>query len=165
MLPEIESRFASLESRRQSMVERVRTLKPGARTARPKSGEFSPVEVLMHMALAEKFDLMQLEKSTPESFRGRTAKPSFIFPNAVKRICEEKKMGTFKSMTPLSGVTLESASHDWEQVRASLRSYFDRVTDLDSPMIKLFIFGRLSALDFLNLLEAHCKYHEIRFPT
>ena len=119
----------------------------------------------MHMALAEKVDLVQLKKSPPESFRGESAKPSFIFPRAVKRMREAKKMGTFKSMTPPPGGTLESASNEWEQAMASIRDYFERVTDPNATMIKLFLFGRLSALDFLSLLEAHCQYHEIRFPA
>jgi hypothetical protein len=165
MLLGIGSRFASLETRRRDMLQRVTALEHLAQVARPTPTEFSPAEILMHMALVEEFHLKHLEKSPPESFRGQQARPSFIFPSALKRMRSAKKVGTLKSMTPIPGVNLESASERWEQARRSLHNYFDRVTDPNETMIRLPIFGRLSALDYLSLLESHTQYHEVRFPA
>lgn len=164
MEAEIATRFAKLEDRRKALVARVRALAPEKQTAHPAPNEFSPVEVLMHMALAERFDLVQLDKTPLSSYAGKKSKPSFMYRHAVQSMQAAKKLGTFGAMTPAEGVTFEEAEKTWADVRAALAKHFEEVKNPSDTMVKLLFLGRLSARDLLTLFEAHHHYHETRFP-
>ena len=163
MHPEIESRFDKLEERRTALTERVRMLPAAKQTAQPAPKEFSPAEVIMHMALAETYDLKKMEKELDLS--GKCPKPTFFYRNAIKNMAAAKRMPTFGAMTPKSAVNLDAPDKAWAEVREKQKKYFDRIADPGDPMIKHPFFGLLSAADVLTLLEAHAHYHETRLPA
>lgn len=160
----LQSRFDELESKRKAMLERVHALPAERQTAHPGPKEFSPVEVLMHMALAEEVDLVMMDKTPPSSLAGKRAKPRFMYRWAVNGMRKAKRMPTMGQMVPKPGVSLEEAETKWSEVRSRIAAHLESLPGLDAPACKHPFFGVLSAADLLNLLDAHQHYHDTRFP-
>jgi hypothetical protein len=160
----IKRRFEALEKRREDFTDRVRALTPTKQSE--KDGKnFSPVEVLAHFALAEKYNLEFLFKDPPRTLTGRTPKPRFVYRKVLKTMQDAKRVGTMPSMVPKTVVNLESAAHSWAAARAELAGFLEQVDDLDDPFCQFnFLFGLGSANDYLSLMEAHMHYHEVLFP-
>ncbi len=165
MHPDIAIRLEKLEDRRKALVERVRSLPTPKQTERPTPGEFSPAEIVMHMALAEKYDVEIFKKQPPETLKGKKLKQTFIFRKVMSDMAGAKKAATLKAMTPEAGVSFSVAEKNSGEVRKNLTDCFEKVPAPDAPMSKNFIFGTLSASDWLGLFEAHFHYHETRFPA
>lgn len=164
MHPEIASRFEKLELRRVALIERVRAMAADKQTAAPAPKEWSPAQVVMHMALAEKFDLDIFRKNSPEALKGKPLKHTFIFKNVMSNMTNAKKSPTLKAMTPNVDVQLDQAAKAWEDVRKGIAGCLEKVDGPGAPMTKNFLFGTLSASDWLGLFEAHTHYHETRLP-
>lgn len=79
MHPDLQTQWNALEDRRKAFVDRVTTLSPDLQSSRPSAKDFSPVEVLMHFALVEDFDLQLMKKAPPTTLVGKKAKPNFIY--------------------------------------------------------------------------------------
>jgi hypothetical protein len=166
MHPELEQRFSVLEDRRRAMVERVRALPKEKQNARPSSKDFSPAEVIMHMALAEEGNVKFMRKTPPRELKDRKPKVTFIFRKTVQAMRNPvKPIATVGYMIPKGQVDLDEADRKWEAIRTEMRSFLDQVESPQAPAAKmLFFFGTPSADDYLNLLESHHDYHEARFP-
>lgn len=162
---EIQARFDALETKRKAMVERVRALPTEKQCLHPTPKDFSPVEVVMHMALAEQVDLDLMDKKPPASLAGKRAKPRFTFRWVVGSMRKAKRSPTMGSMVPKPDITLEEAETRWEEVRTRIRAHLDPLPGPDAPACKHPFFGLLSAADLLDLLDAHQHYHDVRFPN
>lgn len=160
----IKAKFEKLETRRGEMVGLVRALPSEVQTKRPAPKEFCPIEVIQHMALAEGFDRDALNKNPPIHLSGKPARPSFFFSRALSGMRAGRRTPTFRAMTPKSIQTLGEAEAAWEAVRRDIEGYLRGVVDPEGAFVKLPFFGTLSALDLLELLDAHTEYHTIRFP-
>jgi hypothetical protein len=145
-------------------MDRVRALPEDKRSSRPAHGEFSPIEVIMHIALAEGFDLERIQKTPEGTFAGMPSKPSFFFKKALQTMARAQKVPTFKLMTPDDGTTFAQAEAAWADVRSGCAKVFEQIKDPHETLVKLPFFGRLSTLDLLDLFEVHTHYHEARFP-
>ncbi|HWD38420.1 MAG TPA: hypothetical protein VG944_06200 [Fimbriimonas sp.] len=167
MHPDIETRFENLEIRRQSIVGRVRDLPPDRRTAKANNKGFSPVEVIMHLALAEQGNVEMMRKAPPSSLKGKKPHVTSFFNkivNAMQR--PDHPVRSTPGMTPRGDVTLEKAERLWEQSRTETRKYLETVPGLREPFIRFnLLMGLASVNDYLTLLEAHMTYHEQRFPA
>lgn len=165
MHPEIAKRFKDLEMRRKALVARVRALPADKQNAKPIKG-FSPVEIVMHFALAESSNNAFLKRHPPSSLKGKKPHVTFIFKNTVKQMQNPVKvLPTVPYMIPKGPVDLAEADRAWDIARKELGSFLEHVQSPDEPFIKfLFFFGIGSASDYLTLLEAHMNYHEVRFP-
>ena len=163
MHPELSSRFEALEKRRLAFTERVRSLSPEQQKAHPAAKEFSPLEVLQHMALAEQFDVELMRKRPPEQLKGRRAKTNFIYRNAINKMESGKRLPTMGAMVPKSTLNANEADQEWQGVRANVKQFLEKAETPEAPVMKS-ILGTLSASDLLRLFEAHMKYHETRFP-
>jgi len=163
MHPELASRFEALEKRRLAFTERVRSLSPDQQKAHPAPKEFSPLEVLQHMALAEQFDVELMRKRPPEQLRGRRARTNFIYRNAISKMESGRRLPTMGSMVPRTSLSANEADQDWQGVRANVRQFLEKAETPETPVMKS-ILGTLSAADLLRLFEAHMNYHEQRFP-
>ena len=163
MHPEIASRFEALEQRRALFTNRVRALSADKQKTHPGKGEFSPLEVLQHMALAEQFDVELMRKRPPEQLKGRRAKTNFIYRNAISKMESGRRLPTMGSMVPRSSLNADEADQEWGGVRANIRQFLEKADSPEAPVMKS-ILGTLSAADLLRLFEAHMHYHEARFP-
>lgn len=167
MLPEISKRWKDLEDRRAKFVARVRALPVEKQNQKPTPKLFSAAEVVQHFAQAEDYDLAFLRKTPPSSLASRVAKPTFIFRKTISMMENPvRSVATAPAMVPRGAVDLDKAEKNWDTARQELEKYFDEVTDARAPMVKFnFLFGLVSAADFLSLLESHMHYHEVRFPV
>ncbi len=161
----IRKRFDNLERRREDLTDRVRALTPAQQTA--KDGKyFSPIEVLQHCGLAEKYNLEFLFKDPPRTLTGRSPKPRFVYRKVLKTMQNATRVGTMPSMVPKNAANLESAAHSWAAARAELEGFLEQVDELDDPFCQFnFLFGLASVDDYLKLMEAHMHYHEVLFPN
>lgn len=166
MHPELAKRFAELEKRRVALVERVRTLPAEKQKTKRSPSEFSPVEMIMHIAITEHGDVVYLRKTPPESLKGKRPKTTFFFKSTVSRMQNPvKQMPTLPFMEPKEDVDLALAADSWAAARIQIAEYLEKVETPSEAFIKFhFIFGTASAQEFLDLLEAHMNYHEKRFP-
>jgi hypothetical protein len=167
MNPEIKKRFDELERRRAALTARVRSLTPAQQSARPSKGEFTPIEVLKHFALAENGNLQFLRNTPPASLQGQKPKTRFLYKKVLQGMENpEKRVATVPYMVPTGPITLEDADRSWAAARAELAGFLDPIDSPDDPFCKfMFLFGLGSASDFLALMEAHMHYHEVRFPA
>jgi hypothetical protein len=161
----IADRFQHLEARRIAMIDRVRALPSDKQNLKPSPKQFSPVEVIMHMALADQMSADRMNKLNPSELKGLKAKPSFVFNLVVKGLAKAKPMSVPPGMTPKSYVVLDEAAAAWEKAQNQLKGYFLKADGPEEVLQKYFPFGRLSANNILELIEAHQHYHEERFPV
>jgi hypothetical protein len=166
MHPEIAKRWESLENRRHVMVERVRVLSPELRSRAPNARSFSPVQVVMHMALAERWQGDFLKKNPPSALRGRKPKPTFFFRQMIVMMTRAKtRIPVAPVGSPVTKITLEEAESAWQTERENLTHYFAQVEQPDDAMVQFpFFMGLVSSTDYLDLLAAHHTYHEVWFP-
>jgi len=162
---EFQSVWRALESRRAAMTDRVAQLAQPEQVRRPRPSEFSPVEVIMHMALAETFSLEVMQQRPPIQLVKLRPKPSWIFPFALRRMEKGKGVPTIGSMTPKLNVTLREADSRWTEVRKEIHDLLAPLQTMDRVALKHPMFGLLSTRDLLQLLTSHAQYHEIRFPA
>jgi len=167
MHQELARRFAALEDRRHKLVARVRALPADKQTQKPDANHFSPAEVIMHMALAEEFDVDFMRKTSPANLKGRKPHVTFIFRKTVAMMQNPvKESRTLGAMVPRGAPSLTEAETAWEEVRQDTAQFLEQVEKPSDPMVKfMFFFGLASASDYLTLIEAHHTYHERRFPT
>lgn len=164
MQPDVKTQWDQVEAAKQALVERVQALPEAQRNQKPDPKSFSPIEVLMHMALAEEVDLLMMDQRPPSSFAGRRAKPSLFFRWGVKSMWKAKSMPTAGQMVPKPGTTFEDACQKWEEVRTRTAAHLDGLPSLEAPACKHPFFGLMSAGNLIELFEAHTHYHNARFP-
>jgi len=165
MHPELRTQWDALEVQRTAFVARVTAFPTELQSVRPTPKDFSPVEVLMHFALAEGVDLAMMQKTPPASLSQKRAKPNFIFRFAVKGLAEGKRMPTAPTMTPEGQFTLQEATEKWAEVRQQMAAILEPLPSPNAPAIRHSIFGILSAADLIALLDAHTRYHVLRFAV
>jgi hypothetical protein len=165
MHPDLAARFAKLEERRHAMVKRVEALPVERQNTPADPKSFSPAETIMHMALAEEHDLVQMRKRPPSDFAARKRRTSFIYRFALGALRNVKRSPTMKDMVPTPGARLADGVKRWEEVRVEMAKFLEQAPSPDAAFCKLFPFGILSASDLLDLLEAHTHYHETILPA
>lgn len=162
----IEDRYKALEVRREAMIERVRALDESRRDLKPEQG-FSPVGVIEHIALMEEFNVGFLDLLPPERLSGEKTVIRVLGKMVFKGLSDPTKyMGrTLPAAIPKGTTGIETATVHWTSVRTRLWNHFQSVSDPDAAFIKMdWLFGTLSANQYLDLVEAHMRYHEVRFP-
>jgi len=164
MHPDIQKRFDDLETRRKALVDRVRSM-PSEKQKQPgPSKGFSPLETVMHFAIAEAGNNQFLKKAPPSTLTGRKVKHGFAFGGTMKGMAEpSKQMFSPPMFVPKGTFTVDEADKAWEAARKELGSYLEQAKNPDDAFIKMmFLFGTLSASDYIAFTEAHMSYHEAR---
>ncbi|HTQ08685.1 MAG TPA: DinB family protein [Fimbriimonadaceae bacterium] len=166
MNEQIAKRFRALEERRHNLVARVKALPLDKQTRKPDENRFSPTELIMHMALAEQYDLALVKHHPPVTLKGRKPHVTWLFRKAVNSMQNPtREMPTFGPMVPKGAFSLLEADTAWEEVRQETAKFLEQVEQPSDPFMKhKFFFGLASASDYLTLIEAHLTYHERRFP-
>jgi len=164
MSPELTPLWTDLENRRLAFTRRIQNMTPEQQAARVRPKDFSPLETLLHMGLAEAVDVEMIRLNPPAKLAGRKAKPSFIFGFSVRALAAGRPMPTMGAMTPKTIPTFAEADAKWAAVRSELRGFLDSLGGADEPVMKHPMFGLLSGRQLIELLAAHQQYHEIRLP-
>lgn len=167
MQAELAKRFAALEKRRIALVKRVKALPAETQVTKRSAAEFSPAEMIMHMAITEHGNLVFLQKTPLSALKGKTPKTTFFFKGTVAKMQDPTKpTPTLPFMIPKGPVDVDVAAQSWEAARSQIRGYLEKAESPEAAFIKFhFVFGTASASDLLDLLEAHTTYHEKRFPA
>jgi len=160
----ISDRWKENEARRLKFIDRIKTMTKDQQHFRPAKGEYIALKVLEHMALLAIFCLPILKKHDPKLLHAMPAKPRFLFPFALQQLSNVKSIPTLSAMNPKITPTLEDAAEKWEDVRREIGRII-RNSPEDGTIIKHPIFGRLGAIQFIDLLDVHFMYHERRFPV
>ena len=168
MLKTIEERMNAMEARRSVLIDRVRAMDDAKQHVKPANGGFSPVEVIEHFALMESFNADFLDRTPPETLTSEKTAIRMMGKMVLKGLKDPIKfMGnTLPAAVPKSSnIGIETATVHWGAVRSRLRNHLQGVTDPDAAFIKMmWLFGTLSANQYLDLLESHLDYHERRMP-
>jgi hypothetical protein len=167
MHPELKARFDAIETRRKALVDRVRALPSEKQKQQPADKGFTPLEIIMHFAIAESSNMEFLRKTPPASLKGKKVRYGIFYPMTLKGLQNPGKQMTAPPMfVPKGAFTLDEADQKWQAVRKEFAGYLEQAENPQDPWIKMFfIFGTLSAADYLEFTEAHLGYHEARFPA
>jgi hypothetical protein len=160
----LEERIAISETIRTNLIHRVQKLSPGQQVSHANPGDFSPVEMLEHMALVEGLNASFIESSIMNGAVKKKAQPNIIYRFVMKRIKGRKRVPTTPQFIPKRNVSFESATENWNSARNRIIDHVRKNSEQPTA-IKHKFFGRLSAFQLLDLLDAHCEYHDHFFPT
>jgi hypothetical protein len=154
MMSNLDARYEASEKVRKALIERVGALSVDAQNKRPNAKSFTPLEMLMHMVLVERmYPPLRMAEPKP-------AKPNFIYRIIVGKMKNPKRVGTMKELEPKGPLTFEGVVKDWDQIRVELKPML-----MDSSVVfKHPLFGRMNGEHTLDLVDAHCTYHQILFP-
>jgi len=162
---QVKSMWDGLEARRLAMVRRVRELSPDRQTHRASADTFTPVELIMHMAMSDEVSLQRIRKHPPSSLTGASPKPTLMYKIIVSGMNAGRRVPAPPNMKPETSVSLDEAARKWEAIRKELSECLEAAPAPGAVVQKTFLFGRLSATDLLALIESHHNYHERYFPA
>jgi len=165
MEAQIKSKWDGLEQRRLAMVQRVRDLPSDRQNIRPDAHSFTPVELLMHMAMSDAVTIERIKKHPVSALNGVAPKPTFLYKIIVSGMNAGRRVPAPPNMKPEGQFSLDEAAKKWESVRRELSTYFEMASTPDTVVQKSFMFGRLSASNLLALIESHHNYHDRYFPA
>ncbi len=151
------------EALRKSITDHAMSLSADqqAKSPNPKR-EFSPAQMVKHMAIVEQVYLGLLAK-TPSSKPHRVARKNLIY-KMIQRICDKgKRVPTIREMEPPPTIALNQAIVDWHAVRAELGAKL-KSGDPDELWMKHPMLGWLSRRLTLEIVNSHCIYHCQLFP-
>jgi hypothetical protein len=177
MVADLARRFAVIEDQRETLVARVAALSAVERRRRPRPGEWSPLEVIHHLALAEEQTVGQLDAArtmvAASGARSRATRSPLV-PLLVAVMRAGLRLPTPPSMEPptnssetdaegfSSEASLERFAERWRAARQTLQARLEAITSHapGEPVAQHPIFGPLDARQVLDLAEAHGRYHE-----
>ncbi|MBC7804912.1 MAG: DinB family protein [Akkermansiaceae bacterium] len=161
MHADLEPHWLQAESLKADLLARVTSMPEDVRRTPPKSGEWSPLQVLSHLLVAERF--VTGFASAKSDSKERRANPVVI-----GLLCRVLRAGiplpAPEVMAPgLTPVSLETLAADWNQEREKLRNTLAQHSP-DEPFGLHPIFGVVTTRQTAGMLAAHMVYHVKRFP-
>lgn len=160
-MPDFESLWSALESRREHLTRTVLSKAPEQQQQPAVRGAFSPAETLEHMALTEKYYLPMFDKANRSKLGTKPPRRGYFFRVAVNRMRNAGPMPTMGAMTPKGQVDVDAAAGHWESVRGELRTRLQGLP-VDQAVFRHPFFGRLSPELIIELFDAHTEYHAKR---
>jgi len=92
----LEERIAISETIRSNLIQRVQKLSPEQQQSRANPGDFSPIEMLEHMALVEGLNASFIESSIVNGAVKTKANPNIIYRFVMKGMKGGKRVPTDK---------------------------------------------------------------------
>jgi uncharacterized damage-inducible protein DinB len=149
---------------RDKLIARIEALpEQKQQTANPHGG-FSPLELLSHFALVEQQYIDLWHKTDRAKYSGARSKPNFLYKMVLNRMRTAKVSTALKDHTPRTQPLLEQGKEHWTRTSNELLGFLATLRNPHFIAVKHPWFGTLSAMDILDLLDAHQHYHEVRFP-
>ena len=158
MLPELQTRFDTIETQKTEILRRVRALDDARLNAAPKPGEWSPREIVQHLVMAEESTVAQIAaaKTAQKPLKKWLMTP---VPFVIAILRAGIRVPAPASMMPVSSVTLEETIAVWDEQRTNLHAHLDTVTDSRIPSALHPAFGPLDAVQLLDITDSHLTYH------
>lgn len=165
MLPDLARRFSLLEERKSDILARVDALSEEQRAAPVLPGEWSPVQLIHHLVLAEEQGGEQIAAASEAGERHRRGRPSPFVLSAVAVMRLGIRVPVPDTMVPLGDVPLDALTERWAAARRALRARLealDAQTQNDSISLHP-LAGPIDAAEVLSLHEVHLLYHQRQF--
>jgi uncharacterized damage-inducible protein DinB len=164
MLPELESSFSSIESKKKWFVDRANEMGAEKAGQRVQTEEWSLTEVIEHLVIAERNFTAGFEGSGSEqvqdSFKLKIRRRVilFVLRNAIKVPTPSVRV------IPKGQEGLDSLLPEWDNLRSRLKVCLDekKSDQLGNLTFKHPRAGDLDALNALAFLENHMTYHQKR---
>ena len=159
MQPELKPFWDLAESLKSDILARVESRAEGSRRRAIRPGDWSPLQVVAHLVVTEKFVIGSGENPT-----GRPANPVVI-----QVLCAALRAGipmpapdvTDPGLTP---ETLGTLARRWDTLR---EVFHERLASAapDAPFGTHPYFGVVTMRQTVEMLAAHLTYHVKRFPA
>lgn len=158
-------RHQALMASKHDFVERLLSIPESHWHTQPSDGGFSPAELMEHLAKAEEFNLKFLRKTPPRDIATRKVRPGFMYNMILKSFKSLKRTSAPPMLKPAKSPNMRLQQEQWRKYLQEVDSFLGQVSAADLPFIKMnFLFGTLSADQFLAFQEAHIAYHSHYFP-
>jgi hypothetical protein len=155
----IQEAIGVLESGRKQICDKVQNSDAQWQKTPPKPSEWSPVEVLSHMALVEETLLANLDTPLPAGTRPTR---SLMVPMMCFIMRNHIRVPAPDTMQPPAGLSCEEAIARWEAAREKLLAKMQTVSDADMATVAFLkhpMAGPLSLKQTLDILTTHQIYH------
>ncbi len=132
-----------------------------ARAATPKPGDWSVLQMVSHMGIAERF-VSSYGKKSPGTL------PPAANPFVIQMICATLSAGVAvpapEIMTPeVDGKSLETLGGEWGAARSELLTVLETADPRAMYGVHPY-FGAITVRQTIEMLAAHTAYHYKRFP-
>lgn len=149
-----------LDARSEALIRQVEGLGTEERRRRPSSREWSPIEVIDHLAQAEGlYAQWVIDDPAP----GLAPRRNWKLTALVWVMRKALRTPTIREMEPRPLQDLDEAAEHLRRVRAAMRA---RLGDRDpaAVLVQHPFLGPLSACQVAEIFDAHLDYHVKRFP-
>lgn len=161
MHADIQSDWEQAESLKADVLARVAAMPESARSVSAKTGDWTPLQVLSHLLIAERFvaGFVPPKGESP----GRMASPLVI-----GLLCNVMRAGIALPAPDVMApdpqpMPLETLAREWGRERQQLKESLADVAP-DAPFGVHPYFGVITTRQMIGMLAAHMTYHAKRFP-
>jgi hypothetical protein len=158
-MPTLAERIETLEAGRLALCEKVKSGDATWQKTPPKPKEWSPVEVLGHMALVEETLLANLDTPLPAGTRPTR---SLMVPMMCFVMRNHIRVPAPDTMQPPSGLSCDEAIARWVVAREKFLTQMQAVSEEEATNVAFLkhpMAGPLSLKQTLDILTTHQIYH------
>ena len=161
----LDTEFAKLEKQRKDLLQKLKAYDDKLLNQKPSESQWSVMEVVNHLIVAEGFSYQYLDKKTQdlasaskvglkESFR------SFLLDTYLGS--SKKFKAPTVALPPGTYTSLADATTSWDKVRKDLQGTWTKLPEdlLDRNWFKHPVAGKLSFAQMMSFMKAHVKRHE-----
>lgn len=163
MLGELKRYYEQVEDARREVVRTVRRLAYGVLNHKPERDQWSILEELQHLVLAEQKTNLKMSTVTVSEDRN----PEML--EMVLQVLDHDVVVEVPDpdMVPDGNVALDDLIHDWEESRKRLRRFLEACgpDDLQTPVSRHPVAGSLTVGECLRLIAAHLNHHRRRIEA
>ena len=158
----LNDRIHRFTVQRAALLERLEAMPPAQLSARPRPGKWSILEIVEHLALAERAVLRGLPHPSLLSERERSLKHRILYLLVVFLLKARIPVRVpSREMAPGGDRSLSQSRHLWDENQAWLRAYVDQ---LDSSGLRRAVFvhpvaGPLTVAQAIRLGQIHLDVH------
>ena len=151
--------WASIERKKERIVQSIERLTKGGQMSKPEGRAWSPNMLLEHLVLAEEVQNAEIEQGQVSKFEAVKRTNNFMRKMVLTVLRRGIRVPVPDAMTPAGKTETAELVARWNAARRKLFDLVDPV-DPDALISKNPRLGWLSARDVLMITEAHLRYHE-----
>jgi len=160
-LSPLQERWDSIERKKAQILAHVKRMDPKAQARPPRRNEWTPLQVVEHLVLAEELQNDSI-RDTHANLRHIThCKPTLALKPVLWVLRNGVRVPNPESMEPSGRKSIEALEEAWTAQRAILKERLDAIGgDAEENTFQVHPqLGRMSAPDVLDITEAHLMYH------
>jgi hypothetical protein len=157
--------FDKIENQRTSLLERLKSSDDRVLNQKPSESQWSVIEVINHLVMAERFSYQYLQKKTQDKSSAHKVGIRETFRSFLlnRYLYSSKKFRSPEVALPSADyMTMDDASESWHVIRKNIRTIWVEMPSdlLDRNWFKHPVAGRLSLRQMISFMEAHVSRHE-----